>query len=241
MQPLKPGKETRNITILRYPKSKTISSPVLQYGYVAWPNHGVKGSNNGGSLAAFHLYLEVRIFKFPVENCNRNAARSRISDSESWKNLTTPTLKSKEAAPRINSPESFSALLSICVSLNQLYTQYCTFTISGHVATVFVFAKCCAIRCYQLVMLTMANLARANTSTTKVFVEASVLVFRLGTRSIRVWRHSQLRLPTPEVNGTEHLPPSLPPSLSLTLPHRPCQLLTPPACCEVCDVHYVHI
>jgi len=55
-------------------------------------------------------------------------------------------------------------------------------------ATVFVCAKCHVILCYPLVLLTMANLVRANPSTTKVFLEASLLVFRLvvtGTRSTR--------------------------------------------------------
>jgi len=53
----------------------------------------------------------------------------------------------------------FLALLSICVSLKQSYTQYCPTSICGHVATVFVCANCQVICCYQLVLLAMANLA----------------------------------------------------------------------------------
>jgi len=46
---------------------------------------------------------------------------------------------------------SFLALLSICVSLNQLNTQYCPTSMS-RVATVFVCAKRRVIWCYQLVI-----------------------------------------------------------------------------------------
>jgi len=103
---------------------------------------------------------------------------------------------------------SFLALLSICVSLNQSYAQYCPTSTRGHVAMVFVCAKCRVTHCYPLVLLTMANMARTNPSTTKVFTRGVHLgFFRLvatGTRSTQVRRHSQLRLPTSEVNGTQH-------------------------------------
>jgi len=48
----------------------------------------------------------------------------------------------------------FLVLLSICVSLNQSYTQYCTTSIYG----VCTCQKCRIIRLSQLVLLTMANL-----------------------------------------------------------------------------------
>lgn len=48
----------------------------------------------------------------------------------------------------------------ICVSLNQSYTQYCPTCFCGPMVMVFVCAKHHVMHCYQLVLLTTANLAK---------------------------------------------------------------------------------
>jgi len=92
-------------------------------------------------------------------------------------------------------PDNRSYLLSYC------HPKYCPTSICGQVPTVFVCATCRVIRCYQLVLLTTANLARTKPSTTKVFLEASVLVFRWNVVNSAV---TSFPAPTSEANGTQH-------------------------------------
>ena len=69
------------------------------------------------SNGAFHLYSEVGISEFQVGSFSGNAHWSQISNSESRTNLTTPTSKSKMAAPHINSRERCSNILFFSTSV----------------------------------------------------------------------------------------------------------------------------
>lgn len=76
-----------------------------------------------------------------------------------------------------------------------------TFVIHSVTSNFYLFTCCYGVslhkmRCYQLVLLTMINLARA--------IHLGFSTCCTVTRSTRVWCHSQLRLPTWEVNGTQH-------------------------------------
>lgn len=73
----------------------------------------------------------------------------------------------------------------IGISLSQSYTQYCP--ICGHVATVFVYAKHHVMCCYQLVLLTMANLTR----NVWLIADSGFLTSCNETSSTWLWRHSQ--------------------------------------------------
>jgi len=96
-----------------------------------------------------------------------------------------------------------TALPSIYVIKSAVHTVLSNLYLWTCVAAVFVCAKCRVIRCYQLVLrTTTANLAGTNPSTTKGFLEASILVFELtGTRVNS--GVTSFPAPTSEVNVTQ--------------------------------------
>jgi len=107
--------------------------------------------------------MEIRISLYPVPSRKLQLERPlksaiQLVKSEEFDNprLRNPRwLLCASTAAKAGVISSFLALLSICVSLNRSYKQYCPTSVCGHVATVFVRAKCRVIRCYQLVSLTM--------------------------------------------------------------------------------------
>ncbi len=135
------------------------------------------------STGAFHLNSEVEISEFPSQEFQlKHPLKLGFKTRKVGRTSPTPTSKSNRTAPCINICESCSNILFISTSV--LFVANRPTPINGHVATVFVCTKYRVMRCYQLVLLTMATVNLPSPT--------------------RVWRHSQLRVPSSKVNGTHH-------------------------------------
>jgi len=140
---------------------------------------GIKGEEEeeeeeeeGGTYAAFHLYSEVGTISQPPTSKSKMAAPLCINSSDSCSNILF-----------------FSTSVYLCLIKSVVHTILSNFYLWTSVATVFVRAKCSVVRCYQLVLITMANLARANPSTAKISWRRPSGYSRLvitGTRATRV-------------------------------------------------------